>query len=46
MKSISAPNIRACAQNYRYYSDPIDGDFSPYDACAIFNNYGAGVGTR
>ena len=31
----------AYQQNYRYYSDPIDGDFSPYDAIAIFNNYGA-----
>jgi iron complex outermembrane recepter protein len=26
--------------NYRYYSDPIDGDFSPLDAITIINNYG------
>ncbi len=27
-------------QNYRYYSTPIDGDFSPLDAISIINNYG------
>lgn len=27
-------------QNYRYYEDPIDADFSPVDAISIFNNYG------
>lgn len=26
--------------NYRYYDDPIDGDFSPYDIITIINNYG------
>jgi iron complex outermembrane recepter protein len=26
--------------NYRYYATPIDGDFSPYDAVSIINNYG------
>lgn len=26
--------------NYRYYRDPIDGDFSPLDAVSIVNNYG------
>jgi iron complex outermembrane receptor protein len=27
-------------QNYRYYTNPIDGDFSPLDAITIINNYG------
>lgn len=27
-------------QNYRYYTSPIDGDFSPLDAISISNNYG------
>lgn len=26
--------------NYRYYTDPIDGDFSPIDGITIINNYG------
>ena len=26
--------------NYRYYSSPIDGDFSPIDGVTIINNYG------
>ncbi len=26
--------------NYRYYNDPIDGDFSPIDGITIINNYG------
>src|SRR5579871_2586016 len=26
--------------NYRYYTTPIDGDFSPYDAVTVINNYG------
>jgi len=26
--------------NYRYYDQPIDGDFSPADAVTIVNNYG------
>ena len=30
----------AYQSNYRYYSDPIDADFSPYDALTIINNYG------
>jgi len=28
-------------QNYRYYTKPIDGDFSPLDAISIINNYGS-----
>ncbi len=26
--------------NYRYYKKHLDGDFSPFDAISIFNNYG------
>ena len=26
--------------NYRYYKDPIDADFSPYEVYSITNNYG------
>ncbi len=31
----------AYQQNYRYYRQPIDGDFSPADAVAVVNNYGS-----
>jgi iron complex outermembrane receptor protein len=30
----------AWQNNYRYYTNPIDGDFSPLDAISIINNYG------
>jgi len=30
----------AFQRNYRYYTTPIDGDFSPLDAITIINNYG------
>ncbi|HLZ17029.1 MAG TPA: TonB-dependent receptor, partial [Cyclobacteriaceae bacterium] len=30
----------AYQDNYRYYRNPIDGDFSPLDAVSIINNYG------
>lgn len=30
----------AYQKNYRYYTTPIDGDFSPLDAVSIINNYG------
>jgi iron complex outermembrane receptor protein len=30
----------AYQNNYRYYTDPIDGDFSPLDAVSVINNYG------
>lgn len=30
----------AYQNNYRYYTNPIDGDFSPFDAISIINNYG------
>jgi len=28
-------------KNYRYYTTPIDGDFSPIDAVSLINNYGS-----
>jgi iron complex outermembrane receptor protein len=31
----------AYQQNYRYYTNPIDGDFSPIDAISVINNYGS-----
>jgi iron complex outermembrane receptor protein len=30
----------AYQSNHRYYTDPIDADFSPLDAVSIINNYG------
>ncbi len=41
----AGPHINFSSQtayqaNYRYYSTPIDGDFSPYDIITIVNNYG------
>jgi len=30
----------AYQSNQRYYTDPIDGDFSPFDIVTIINNYG------
>lgn len=30
----------AYQSNYRYYKQPIDGDFSPIDGVSIINNYG------
>ncbi|CAL1520347.1 TonB-dependent receptor [Chitinophaga sp. MM2321] len=30
----------AYQSNYRFYKDPIDGDFSPLDAISIVNNFG------
>ena len=27
-------------QNYRYYENTIDADFSPFDIVGIYNNYG------
>jgi len=30
----------AYQKNYRYYTNPIDGDFSPLNAISVVNNYG------
>ncbi|WP_245989194.1 TonB-dependent receptor [Pelobium manganitolerans] len=30
----------AYQENYRYYTKPIDGDFSPFDIITVINNYG------
>ena len=32
--------LTAYQKNYRYYTQPIDGDFSPYDIISVINNYG------
>ena len=32
-------------ENYRYYTSPIDGDFSPIDGVSIINNYGSNWNT-
>lgn len=31
----------AYQENYRYYVDPIDGDFSSFDIISVINNYGS-----
>ena len=33
-------SVTTYQKNYRYYTVPIDGDFSPLDAVSIINNYG------
>ena len=33
-------SVSTYQENYRYYTTPIDGDFSPLDAVSIINNYG------
>ena len=33
-------SISAYQNNYRYYTQPIDGDFSPLDAVSVINNFG------
>lgn len=35
----------AFQENYRYYTSPIDGDFSPIDGITIINDYGKGNNT-
>jgi iron complex outermembrane receptor protein len=34
-------SLTAYQSNYRYYVNPVDGDFSPLDAISIVNNYGS-----
>ncbi|MDN3587111.1 TonB-dependent receptor [Pedobacter aquatilis] len=38
--AINFSSQTAYQSNYRYYKQPIDGDFSPIDGVAIVNNYG------
>ncbi|ASU33733.1 TonB-dependent receptor [Mucilaginibacter xinganensis] len=33
-------SVSSYQENNRYYTDPIDGDFSPIDAVSLINNYG------
>jgi len=44
-------SVSTYQENYRYYTVPIDGDFSSLDAVSVINNYGPGfnkvkVGTQ
>lgn len=39
-KQVSFSSQTAYQSNHRFYSEPIDGDFSPLDAMTIINNYG------
>jgi iron complex outermembrane receptor protein len=39
-KPFTISSHTAYQSNYRYYTDPIDADFSPLDAISIINNYG------
>jgi len=34
-------SVTSYQKNYRYYTTPIDGDFSPIDAVSLINNYGS-----
>lgn len=40
-KSFNFTSQSAYQTNYRYYTNPIDGDFSPIDGVSIINNYGS-----
>lgn len=39
-KGFNFSSQTAYQSNYRYYKQPIDGDFSPIDGISIINNYG------
>jgi iron complex outermembrane receptor protein len=39
-KNFNFSSLTAYQQNYRYYENPIDGDFSSLDAISIINDYG------
>ena len=39
-KNLNFSSQTAFQQNYRYYKNPIDADFSPVDAISIINDYG------
>lgn len=38
--AVDFSSLTAYQSNYRIYQTPVDGDFSPYDAVSIVNNYG------
>ena len=38
--SLNFSALTTYQSNYRYYKDPIDGDFSPIDGVTVINNYG------
>lgn len=38
--AVSFTSQTAWQNNHRYYTDPLDGDFSPIDGVTIINNYG------
>ena len=40
-KHFNFNSLTAYQKNYRYYTNPIDGDFSPYDIITVVNNYGS-----
>ncbi|HEV7330818.1 MAG TPA: TonB-dependent receptor [Flavisolibacter sp.] len=39
-RAVQLSSQTAYQSNHRYYTDPIDADFSPLDAMTIINNYG------
>jgi iron complex outermembrane receptor protein len=39
-KGFNFSSQTAYQSNYRFYEDPIDGDFSPIDGVTLINNYG------
>jgi iron complex outermembrane receptor protein len=39
-RTVQLSSQTAYQSNHRYYTDPIDADFSPLDAMSIINNYG------
>lgn len=39
-EKVNVSSQTAYQSNYRYYTNPIDGDFSPIDGVSIINNYG------
>ena len=43
--SVNFSSISSYQENYRYYTKPIDGDFSPIDAVTLINNYGSNWNT-
>lgn len=40
-RGFSFSSQTAYQSNYRYYKNPVDGDFSPLDIVTIINNYGS-----